>query len=106
MDKIDYARITPERSLDVLSQIEVTRLADTSQTEMFETFRRCALAVLNTGEDCDNTEEILEAYKDFSIAVIQQERGIKLEIHNAPANAFVDNVMITFASPLSSHIPS
>ena len=70
-------------------------LAKSSHTNMYETFRRCALAVLNTGEETDDTSKILEAYDDFSIEVIQQERGIKLEIHNAPANAFVDGEMIS-----------
>jgi hypothetical protein len=94
MEKVKLARITPEHSLNVLSQVEVSRLAQASDTKLYENFRRCSLAVLNTGEKTDNTSEILEAYKDFSIRVIAQERGIKLEIHNAPANAFVDGEMI------------
>lgn len=94
MDKVKLARLTPEYSLDVLSQIEVARLAQSHDTSMYETFRRCALAVLNTGEETDNTQEILEAYADFEIQLIQQERGIKIEIHNAPAIAFVDGHMI------------
>lgn len=93
MKKILSTRITPRHSLDLLSQVEVARLAQTSGS-VHETFRRCALAVLNTGEETDNTEEILETYHDFSIQVIPQERGIKLEIHNAPASAFVDGEMI------------
>lgn len=94
MEKVKLARITPEHSLNVLSQLEVSRLARVSDTKLYDNFRRCALAVLNTGEKTDNTSEILEAYKDFSINVIAQERGIKLEIHNAPASAFVDGEMI------------
>lgn len=94
MEKVKLARVTPDHSLDVLSQIEVARLARSSDTTMYETFRRCALAVLNTGEETDNTQEILETYADFDIQLIQQERGIKLEIHNAPAIAFVDGQMI------------
>jgi predicted Rossmann-fold nucleotide-binding protein len=87
-------RITPDATLDVLSQWEVARLAKTSSTQMYETFRRCALAVLNTGSEMDNTQEVLDAHQDFSITIIQQERGIKLEINNAPANAFVDGKMV------------
>ena len=77
MEKVKLARITPEHSLNVLSQIEVSRLAQASDTKLYDNFRRCALAVLNTGEKTDNTSEILEAYKDFSIRVIAQERGIQ-----------------------------
>ncbi len=94
MDKIKSARITPERSLNFLSQFEVARLAATSATDTYDNFRRCALAVLNTGEETDNTQEVLETYHDFDIQVIQQERGIKLEIQNAPGHAFVDGEMI------------
>ena len=94
MKKIPTARVTPEHSLNLLSQIEVARLANTSDPRVAETFRRCALAVLNTGSETDDTQEVLEAFKDFAVQVIQQERGIKLEIHNAPANAFVDESMI------------
>lgn len=94
MEKIKNARITPQKSLNVLSQVEVKRLAQTNDSEVYDEFRRCSLAVLNTGEATDSTQEVLEAFKDFDIQVIQQERGIKLEIQNAPANAFVDGEMI------------
>ncbi|WP_053979413.1 nucleotide 5'-monophosphate nucleosidase PpnN [Marinagarivorans algicola] len=87
-------RITPDATLDVLSQWEVERLAQTSSTHMYDTFRRCALAVLNTGSEVDSTQEVLDANKDFAVELIQQERGIKLEITNAPANAFVDGEMV------------
>ena len=93
-EKIASVRVTPEKSLDILSQLEVSRLADRSGTTLHDNFRRCALAVLNTGAVTDNTQEILETYSDFDIKVIQQERGIKLEIANAPASAFVDGRMI------------
>ncbi len=94
MKKIDSARISPELSLNVLSQLEISRLANTSGSNMYETFRQCALAVLNTGEDTDSAQEVMELYEDFDIQVIQQERGIKLEMQNAPAVAFVDGEMI------------
>lgn len=89
------AKIRPTNSLDVLSQLEVERLAQNVDPNIHENFRRCALAVLNTGAETDDTKEILEKFADFSIDVIQQERGIKLEIRNAPENAFVDGTMIT-----------
>ncbi len=89
------AKVTPEESLDVLSQIEVTQLVKTKKSSIYENFRRCALAVLNTGAETDDTKEIMEAYSDFAVDVIQQERGIKLDIKNAPESAFVDGEMIT-----------
>jgi len=89
------AKVTPEHTLDVLSQFEVTRLAEGNDPDVFENFRRCALAVLNTGAETDDTKEILEKFSDFRARVIPQERGIKLDIVNAPENAFVDGTMIT-----------
>jgi predicted Rossmann-fold nucleotide-binding protein len=92
-DVVD-ARISPEGRLDVLSKFEVSQLLDASQGELYKLFRNCSLAVLNCGNDMDDGKELLERYSTFEISVIQQERGIKLEVKNAPANAFVDGVMI------------
>ncbi len=88
------ARITPEGKLDILSKAEVSRLLDTSQNGLYRIFRNCSLAVLNCGSSLDDGKELLERYPDFDIKVIQQERGIKLEVINAPAHAFVDGKMI------------
>lgn len=92
-DVVD-ARITPEGHLDVLSQLEVAKLRDTSQGGLYHIFRNCSLAVLNCGGHLDDGRELLQRYKDFDIWVVQQERGIKLEVQNAPATAFVDGKMI------------
>ncbi|HHJ15075.1 MAG TPA: LOG family protein [Gammaproteobacteria bacterium] len=88
------ARITPEGRLDLLSQVEVNRLLDTSQGGLYTLFRNCSLAVLNCGSALDDGKELLERYKSFDIRVIQTERGIKLEVIGAPAHAFVDGRMI------------
>lgn len=92
-DVID-ARITPEGRLDVLSQAEVSSLLNTSQGSLYNIFRNCSLAVLNCGGQLDNGKELLERYKSFDIRVIQQERGVKLELKNAPITAFVDKTII------------
>ncbi|MDT8385237.1 MAG: nucleotide 5'-monophosphate nucleosidase PpnN [Gammaproteobacteria bacterium] len=88
------ARITPEGRLDVLSKVEVGKLLDTSQGGLYNIFRNCSLAVLNCGNQMDDGKQLLERYKSFDIRVVQQARGIKLEVKNAPVNAFVDGVMI------------
>lgn len=88
------ARITPEGRLDVLSKIEVSKLLDTSQGGLYKIFRNCSLAVLNCGSALDDGKELLERYPDFEIRVLQEERGIKLEVIGAPAHAFVDGKMI------------
>lgn len=93
--KVIDALISPLGSLDILSKIEVNKLLDTSQGGLYTLFRNCSLAVLNSGSFLDDGKKLLERYKDFDIQVIQQERGIKLQLKAAPAHAFVDGEMIT-----------
>ena len=93
-DEVIDARISPEGSLDVLSRLEVNKLLDTSQGGLYTLFRNCSLAVLNSGSYMDDGKELLERYHSFDIRVIQEERGIKLELRGAPSSAFVDGSMI------------
>ncbi|MAR92754.1 MAG: nucleotide 5'-monophosphate nucleosidase PpnN [Pseudomonadota bacterium] len=93
-DKVASTTVSPEAALELLSPTEVRALVNQTDAELFKTFRRCALAVLNTGNNNDNTSEILEQYADFEIRFIRQARGIKLQLSNAPASAFVDGKMI------------
>ena len=88
------ATIVPEGSLEVLSQHEVIQLLDTGSSGLHELWRRCSLAVLNSGSEEDDTTKILERYKAFSVNIVQQDRGIKLAVTNAPDSAFVDGKMI------------
>ncbi len=94
IDEVVDARITPQGHMDVLSRVEVSKLLDRSQSGLYTIFRNCSLAVLNCGSDLDDGKVLLERYPDFDIRVIQQERGIKLEVTNAPPSAFVDGKMI------------
>lgn len=87
-------QISPEGGLEVLSKAEVSKLLDTSHGGLYTLFRNCSLAVLNCGSDVDDGKELLERYKSFEISIIQRERGIKLNVTNAPAVAFVDGKMI------------
>ncbi len=88
------ARVTPVGSLEILSQSEVAKLRDTTQGGLHALFRRCCLAVLNCGRVIDDTKRVLEAHRDFDVKLIQQERGIKLELTHAPGEAFVDGQII------------
>src|SRR3990172_412049 len=88
------AIVNPEGSLEVLSQREVNELCDTSNGGLYEVFRRCCLAVLNCGSNIDDTRTVLAAYPDFDVKLVQKERGVKIEILNAPRDAFVDGKMI------------
>ena len=56
--------------------------------------RRCSLAVLNSGGETDDARAIFDRYADFDIGIMRQAWGVKLEIRNAPGQAFVDGEMI------------
>ena len=88
------ARVSPTGSLENLSQHEVDRLLDSSRGGLYQLYRRCSLAVLNSGGETDDARVIFDRYADFDIGIMRQAWGIKLELHNAPASAFVDGRMI------------
>ena len=92
-DMVD-ARVAPKGSLEHLSQQEIAKLLDSGQGGLYPLFRQCALAVLNSGSNIDDSRLIFEKYRDFDLRIVRQAWGIKLEIKNAPAAAFVDGVMI------------
>ncbi|MEB2328185.1 MAG: nucleotide 5'-monophosphate nucleosidase PpnN [Pseudomonas sp.] len=88
------ASVSPKGSLETLSQREVQHLSEVGAGRAHKLFRQCALAILNTGARIDNAKTILEAYADFEVEIRQQDRGVRLELFNAPADAFVDGEMI------------
>ena len=92
-DSVD-ARVTPTGSLETLSQQEVDRLLDSSRGGLYELYRRCSLAVLNSGGETDDARVIFERHADFDIRIERKAWGVKLDLRNAPASAFVDGRMI------------
>jgi hypothetical protein len=84
------ASVSPKGSLETLSQREVQQLSEVGAGRTHKLFRQCALAIVNTGTRIDNAKTILEAYEDFEVRILQQDRGVRLELFNAPADAFVD----------------
>lgn len=88
------ARVTPKGSMDILSRHEVQQLRSKNNRHLYDIFRRCCLAVLNCGVLTDDSEALLASYADFSVSLVQQPRGIKLDIKHAPETAFVDGEMI------------
>ncbi len=92
-DLVD-ARVGPKGSLEHLSQEEIAKLLDSGQGGLYPLFRKCALAVLNSGSEADDARLVFQKYKDFDLKIVRQAWGIKLEIKNAPAAAFVDGEMI------------
>jgi predicted Rossmann-fold nucleotide-binding protein len=88
------ASVGPRGSLEMLSQSEIDVLLNSGQGGIHPLFRRCALAILNSGSDSDNAKELFERYRDFEVKVVRHPWGIRLQIRNAPAGAFVDGQMI------------
>ena len=91
---IVHARVSPKGALENLSQQEVDKLLDRGQGGLYPLFRRCALAVLNSGTMIDDARLIFDAYRDFELRIVREPWGIKLEMHHAPGSAFVDGEMI------------
>lgn len=92
-DRVD-ALVAPKGALEMLSQDEISRMSEESGS-LHDLFRRCALAIMNCGSDTDDAEAVMKEFNDFEIHIVQQERGVKLELKNAPGSAFVDGKMIS-----------
>lgn len=88
------ASISPRGSMSLLSQLEIERLKQSSNSQLYKLFRNCCLAVLNAGSNTDSSAEIYDKYQDFAVNIIRKERGIKLELIEPPEEAFVDGELI------------
>lgn len=86
--------VSPLGSMDLLSQLEVDMLKRTASSDLYQLFRNCSLAVLNSGSQTDSSHELLSRFENFDINVLRRERGIKLELINPPEEAFVDGHII------------
>lgn len=91
--KIPLSYVRPTRSLDLLSHREISGVMN-AEGHTYELFRQCALAILNTDSNEDDITAVNTQFSDFAIHVIPESRGIKLELLNAPASAFVDGKII------------
>ncbi|MDH3266035.1 MAG: pyrimidine/purine nucleosidase domain-containing protein, partial [Gammaproteobacteria bacterium] len=93
LETVDAA-VRPEGSLEVMSQLEVDQLRSSGEGGLYTLLRRCMLAVLNSGSHIDDARAMLDTFANFELGFIQQDRGLKLSLHNAPGEAFVDGKMI------------
>mgnify|MGYP001814784541 FL=1 len=98
------AEVWPEGSLEVLSQFEVDQLQSSGSGGLYPLLRRCMLAVLNADSHTDDARVLLETYRDFEVGFIRQDRGLKVTLKNAPAEAFVDGKMIRGTRELLSAV--
>ena len=93
--------VWPKGSMALLTQLEADSISLNSRGELYELYRNCSLAVLNSGNLTDNSKELLENYQNFEINVVRNERGLKIELINPPESAFVDGEII---SSLQKHL--
>jgi len=98
------AEFWPEGSLEILSQFEVDQLQSSGSGGLYPLLRRCMLAVLNADSYTDDARLLLNTYKDFEVGFIRQDRGLKVTLKNAPAEAFVDGKMIRGTRELLSAV--
>lgn len=88
------ARIAPEGGFEILSRHEASQLRDAGVGGLYELWRQCSLAVLNSGAADDDVRKILSRHERFRISIVEYEGGVALELRNAPDNAFVDGQMV------------
>lgn len=91
---IDKLIIRPEGTLQILSLQEAEQLSTTSDNGLHELVRQCALAVLSTGAETDETLELLDAHRDFDIEVTVRGRGVQIILTNPPQTALVDGELM------------
>ncbi len=103
-DQFVDAEVWPEGSLEILSQFEVDQLQSSGTGGLYPLLRRCMLAVLNSDSNTDDARVLLETYRDFEIGFLRQDRGLKVTLRNAPAEAFVDGKMIRGTRELLSAV--
>lgn len=86
--------VWPSGSMALLTQLEADRISLESKGELYDLYRNCSLAVLNSGNLTDNSKELLDNYQSFEINVVRNERGLKLELINPPDSAIIDGKVI------------
>ncbi len=92
-DMVD-ARVAPKGSLEHLSQQEIAKLLDSGQGGLYPLFRKCALAVLNSGSDIDDSRASSRSTRTSTCASCARPGASSSKSRNAPAAAFVDGIMI------------
>lgn len=86
--------VNPRGSMDQLSHLEVELLTKKVKSPLYSLYRNCSLAVLNSGAITDDSRALLNKYPDFDIHLVARERGVSLELHHPPQDAFVDDRLI------------
>ena len=62
--------LSPQGSMALLSQLEIDRLQQSTDSPLYKLFRNCVLAVLNVGSHTDNSADIFDQFEDFEVNVL------------------------------------
>jgi pyrimidine/purine-5'-nucleotide nucleosidase len=87
-------RVWPAGPAAVLSREEIARVSEAGDAALHALIRRCALAVLNTGNEEDDPRAVLSRHPAFDIEVRWRRGAMCVDLRDAPPSAFVDGVLI------------
>ena len=94
VDTVPESSVFPYNHLAFLSQNEISRLIDRTDRMLYPLIRSCSLAVLSSGMATDHDTCLSAEYPNFDMDFERHPRGLKVVLKNAPAQAFVDGVLI------------
>lgn len=86
--------VWPVGAMALLTQTEADSISLSSKGDLYDLYRNCSLAVLNSGNITDNSKELLDNFKSFEINIIRNERGLKLELIDPPESSLVEGQVI------------
>ncbi|MFT5924932.1 MAG: putative Rossmann-fold nucleotide-binding protein [Paraglaciecola sp.] len=87
-------QLNPMGAMSQLSHLEVNLLSESTDKSLYKLFRNCCLAVLYSGAEIDNSDNIFSPHHNFAVNLLSRERGVKVELVNPPPHAFVDGELI------------
>lgn len=91
---VHRVQLNPVGWMSQVSPLEIEQLEKSASENLYTLFRSCCLAVLNSGVESDDCEQLFAPYEDFDVTLIRNERGVKIELWNPPSVAFVDGKLI------------
>ena len=79
----------PEGSLEILSRVETNQLRDAGEGGLYELWRQCSLAVLNSGASDDDVRKILSRHENFASPSCSTKAVSRSSSRTRPTIAFV-----------------
>jgi hypothetical protein len=93
-DNVINASVSPKGSLETLSQREVQQLSEVGPAASTPCSASAPWPSSTPARMSTTPRPSSTPTSDFEVRIHQQDRGVRLELLNAPADAFVDGEMI------------